>query len=289
MYLATFLQPLVDLNDAILKFWHNQVGLSWGASIIGLTVVVRAAILPLTFRQVRSMQALQRLQPEMKRIQERYKEDKQRQQQEMMKFYQEHGVNPLASCLPLVLQLPFFLSLFYLLRSHTFKMDIAGEEKFLFIPNLAKPLTGHPAALITMIVLYVVTQLISTMVSTMSADPNQRRLMLALPFVFVVFVFRFQAGLLVYWVATNTWTIGQQLFIKRFLPPPEPLAVGAAAAGSGGGGGGGGGSDGKGGGTPRAAKPRPASASGSNAPNGGGSKAPPPSPRKRKKRSGRRR
>jgi YidC/Oxa1 family membrane protein insertase len=283
---ATFLQPLVDLNDAILKFWHDNVGLSWGAAIIGLTVVVRAAILPLTFRQVRSMQALQRLQPEMKRIQERYKDDKQRQQQEMMKFYQEHGVNPLASCLPLLLQLPFFLSLFYLLRSSTFKEDIKGEESFLFIPNLAKPLTGHPAALITMIVLYVVTQLISTMVSTMSADPNQRRLMLALPFVFVFFVFRFEAGLLVYWVATNCWTIGQQLFIKRFLPPPEPLPAGAAAAGGGGGGGGG---DGKGGG-PRVAKPKPASGpSASNGGNGGSSKAPPPSPRKRKKRSGRRR
>src|SRR3954447_18859381 len=280
---ATFLQPLVDLNDAILKFWHNSVGLSWGAAIIGLTVVVRAAILPLTFRQVRSMQALQRLQPEMKRIQERYKEDKQRQQQEMMKFYQEHGVNPLASCLPLLLQLPFFLSLFYLLRSSTFKEDIKGEESFLFIPNLAKPLTGHPAALITMIVLYVVTQLISTMVSTMSADPNQRRLMLALPFVFVFFVFRFQAGLLVYWVATNTWTIGQQLFIKRFLPPPEPLAAGAAAASGGGG-------EGRGGGGPPAAKPKPAaSPSGSNGGEGGNAKAPPPSPRKRKKRPGRRR
>jgi YidC/Oxa1 family membrane protein insertase len=282
---ATFLQPLVDLNDAILKFWHDNVGLSWGASIIGLTVVVRAAILPLTFRQVRSMQALQRLAPEMKRIQERYKDDKQRQQQEMMKFYQEHGVNPLASCLPLLLQLPFFLSLFYLLRSSTFKEDIKGEESFLFIPNLAKPLTGHPAALITMIVLYVVTQLISTMVSTMSADPNQRRLMLALPFVFVFFVFRFQAGLLVYWVATNTWTIGQQLFIKRFLPPPEPLPAAAAAAGGGGGDGGG-----KGGG-PRVAKPKPAA--GPSAANGGGnsgsSKPPPASPRKRKKRSGRRR
>jgi len=192
-------------------------------------------------------------------------------------------VNPLASCLPLLLQLPFFLSLFYLLRSSTFKADIEGEESFLFIPNLAKPLTGHPAALITMIVLYVVTQLISTMVSTMSADPNQRRLMLALPFVFVFFVFRFQAGLLVYWVATNTWTIGQQLFIKRFLPPPEPLAAGAAAARGGGG-------DGKGGGGPPVAKPKPAaSPSGSNGGEGGNAKAPPPSPRKRKKRSGRRR
>jgi len=295
---ATFLQPLVDLNDAILKFWHNTVGLSWGASIIGLTFVIRAAILPLTFRQVRSMQALQRLAPEMKRIQERYKEDKQRQQQEMMKFYQEHGVNPLGSCLPLVLQLPFFFSLFYLLRSSTFKADIQGEESFLFIPNLAKPLTGHPAALAVMIVLYVGTQLASSMLTAMSADPNQRRLMLALPFVFVIFVFRFQAGLLVYWVATNVWTIGQQLIIKRYLPPPEPIPAGAAAAVGKGAGGGGGGSSGDGGkdGGKAPAKPPPsrakakAAAPAAEASEGNGAaKAPPPSPRKKKKRSGRRR
>jgi YidC/Oxa1 family membrane protein insertase len=326
MFLATFLQPLVDLNDAILKFWHNTIGVSWGVAIIGLTFVIRAAILPLTFRQVRSMQALQRLAPEMKRIQERYKEDKQRQQQEMMKFYQEHGVNPLGSCLPLVLQLPFFFSLFYLLRSSTFKADIQGEESFLFIPNLAKPLTGHPAALAVMIVLYVGTQLASSMLTAMSADPNQRRLMLALPFVFVIFVFRFQAGLLVYWVATNVWTIGQQLAIKRFLPPPEPITAGASlASGSGKGGG-----DGGGAAKPGAAKaaapakesggeakpkrgflarvaaaqeqasaskeadgkastPKKGAAATSNTGGNGAAKAPPPSPRKKKKRSGRRR
>ncbi|HYY51578.1 MAG TPA: YidC/Oxa1 family membrane protein insertase [Myxococcales bacterium] len=288
MYLATFLQPLVDLNDAILKFWHNTVGVSWGVAIIGLTIVVRAAILPLTFRQVRSMQALQRLAPEMKRIQERYKDDKQRQQQEMMKFYQEHGVNPLGSCLPLVLQLPFFFSLFYLLRSSTFKADIQGEESFLFIPNLAKPLTGHPAALITMIVLYVGTQLASSMLTAMSADPNQRRLMLALPFVFVIFVFRFQAGLLVYWVTTNVWTIGQQLVIKRFLPPPEPLPAGGAAAVAKAGGGGGGGGDG-GAAAKRAPKPKATAATADGGGGNGATKAPPPSPRKKKKRSGRRR
>jgi len=287
MYLATFLQPLVDLNDAILKFWHNTVGVSWGVAIIGLTVVVRAAILPLTFRQVRSMQALQRLAPEMKRIQERYKDDKQRQQQEMMKFYQEHGVNPLGSCLPLVLQLPFFFSLFYLLRSATFKADIKGEESFLFIPNLAKPLTGHPVALAVMIILYVGTQLASSLLTAMSADPNQRRLMLALPFVFVFFVFRFEAGLLVYWVTTNFWTIGQQLVIKRFLPPPEPLPAGAAAVTAGGKGGGDGGSA-PAKRPPKAAKPT-AAASDDGGGGNGGAKAPPPSPRKKKKRSGRRR
>ncbi len=285
MFIATFLQPLVDLNDAILKFWHNTVGFSWGASIIGLTVVIRAAILPLTFRQVRSMQALQRLAPEMKRIQERYKDDKQRQQQEMMKFYQEHGVNPLGSCLPLVLQLPFFFSLFYLLRSSTFKADVGAEKAFLFIPDLTKPLTGHPVALGVMIVLYVGTQLASTMLTAMSADPNQRRLMLALPFVFVIFVFRFQAGLLVYWVTTNVWTIGQQLVIKRFLPPPEPLPAGAAAAvGKGDGGGGDGGSP-----TKRGARPKPSAPAADGDGDNGNAKAPPQSPRKKKKRSGRRR
>jgi YidC/Oxa1 family membrane protein insertase len=286
MDLLTFIQPLVDLNDAILKFWHNDVGLSWGTSIIGLTFVIRLAILPLTFRQVRSMQAMQRLAPEMKRIQERYKEDKQRQQQELMKFYKEHGVNPLGSCLPLVLQLPFFFSLFYLLRSSTFKADIKGEEAFLFIPNLAKPLTGHPVALAVMIVLYVGTQLASSLLTAMSADPNQRRLMLALPFVFVVFVFRFQAGLLVYWVTTNVWTIGQQLIIKRFLPPPEPIPAGAAAAVAKGGGGGGG--DG-GTATKRGPKPKPSAPAAGNSGGNGVAKAPPPSPRKKKKRSGRRR
>src|SRR5215208_5374556 len=113
---ANILQPLIDINEAILRFWHDTIGFGWGASIIGLTVVIRLLILPLTFKQVRSMQALQRLQPEMKRLQARYKDDRQRLNQEMMKFYQEHKVNPLGSCLPILLQLPFFISLFYMLR-----------------------------------------------------------------------------------------------------------------------------------------------------------------------------
>ena len=109
--------------------------------------MIRIAILPLTFKGVKSMQRLQRLQPEIKQIQERYKDDKQRQNQEMMKFYQEK-VNPLGSCLPLLLQLPFFISLFYAAaQPSTFKADIAGNPSFFFIPNLAKTVTGHPAAL----------------------------------------------------------------------------------------------------------------------------------------------
>ncbi len=121
-------------RNSILQFWHDSAGFSWGASIIMLTVCVRLAILPLTFKQVRSMQDLQRLQPEMKRIQERYKDDRQRMNQEMMKLYQEHKVNPLGSCLPILLQLPFFIALFYLLRGDEFQQEHRGRaSRFLFI------------------------------------------------------------------------------------------------------------------------------------------------------------
>ena len=284
-----FIQPLVDVNEAVLKFFHNQLGFGWGMAIVGLTVVIRLAILPLTFKQVRSMQALQRLAPEMKRIQERYKEDKKRQQQEIMRFYQEHQVNPLASCFPLLLQLPFFVSLYQLQQSPHFKNEVHGAG-FLFIPNLTKSVTNHPAVLVTLIVIYVGTQLGASLVTMVNAqDPNQRRIMLALPFIFVFVIIRFPAGLIVYWITTNVWTIGQQLAVKRFLPAPEPLPAGAAAATSTRGGkaparGGDGAAASKG----RAGRAKPAAASGDGG-NGRPQKAPPPSPRKKKKRSGRRR
>ena len=101
------------------------------------------------------MQKLQVLQPEMKKIQERYKDDRQRMNQEMMKFYQENKVNPLGSCLPLLLQIPFFIGLFELLRSDSFKAEISDDPGFLFIDNLAEPLTDKPGWLAFMVVLYV--------------------------------------------------------------------------------------------------------------------------------------
>jgi YidC/Oxa1 family membrane protein insertase len=306
--LASILQPLEDLNEAILRFWHDTIGFGWGMSIIGLTVVVRLAILPLTFKQVRSMQALQRLQPEMKKIQQRFKDDKQRQQQAMMEFYKEHQVNPLASCLPLILQFPFFIGLYQTLNSKQFEREVGDNGRFLFIPDITQPLTDHTAVLIVMIVIYVSTQLLSSYVSAFNIqDKNQKRLLFLFPFLFVPIVVQFRAGLLVYWITTNVWTIGQQLFVRRFLPPPEPVAV---AAGAGGGGGkspkpvgaraaaGGGGktaaAEGNGGGGKASVKRKgSAGAKGSGGSNGsedgGPRKAPPPSPRKKKKRSGRRR
>jgi len=286
---ANVLQPLIDVAQSILNFWHDSAGLSWGVSIIMLTVVIRLAILPLTFKQVRSMQELQRLQPEMKRIQERFKEDRQRMNQEMMKLYQEHKVNPLGSCLPILLQLPFFIALFYLLQDDL-RQDICGQTakpcdevasgsaEFLFISDLTDQATG--GVLVALIVIYVATQLISMLITTVTADPTQRRIMLALPFIFVIFVINFEAGLIVYWITTNVWTIGQQLLVRKLFPKPEPIAA-KVDAGS----------------KPARGKP-PAQAAavaegkpkGAKAePDGGPKKGPPPGPRKKKKRTGRRR
>ena len=228
MYIANVLQPLVDACQWILEFWHDLIDSSdtltgsWGIAIILMTFTVRLIILPLTFKGVKSMQRLQTLQPAIKQIQERYKDDKQRMNQEVMAFYQREKVNPLSSCFPLLLQIPFFIALFSLLQSDSFQEDIADNPSFLAIDNLAENITD-PVLLGIVIVLYVGTQLAASAVTAISADPTQRRIMFALPFVFVIFIINFPAGLIVYWITTNVWTIGQQLLVKKLYPKPEPL------------------------------------------------------------------
>ena len=113
---ANIFQPLIDVFQSVLVFIHNSLSLQWGWAIVTLTIVIRALMIPLTVKQFHSMQQLQRHQPELKALQSKYKDDKQRQQQELMKFYKENNVNPLGSCLPMALQLPVFISLFYMLR-----------------------------------------------------------------------------------------------------------------------------------------------------------------------------
>jgi YidC/Oxa1 family membrane protein insertase len=291
---ANVLQPLINFCESIMVFFHDHVGFSWGLAIVFLTFVIRLLILPLTFRQVRSMQGLQRLQPEIKKLQAKYKDDKARLNQEMMAFYREHKVNPLSSCLPVLLQLPFFLALFYMLR-HDLRIHVCGESShpcgdipaahFLFIPDITDKATG--AALIVLLVLYVGSQLVSGLITTFTADRSQRIMMLALPFVFVTFIINFPAGLIIYWITTNFWTIGQQLAIKKFLPPPEPISVSACTGGAAAV------TAGKSPAKREKAAPSKASAKGSKeepaSSNGAEAKAPPPGPRKKKKRSGRRR
>src|SRR3954454_2796153 len=297
---ANVLQPLIDFFEGILKFFHDSVGFSWGLSIIALTIVVRAALVPLTLKQFHSMQALARLQPEIKKLQEKYKDDKQRLNQEMMRFYQENKVNPFSSCLPLAAQLPVFFSLFYMLRKDL-RFDIcpdiqdaakaAGktvpvpcgpvpEAHFLGIPDITNKATG--TVLAVLIVLYVTSQLLSSLLMPSTVDRNQRMIFLALPFLFIPFVINFPAGLLVYWITTNAWTSVQQYLVRRTIGPIVPPSDS----------GGGGGlfdrlrhpPDSDGGGT-NGAPPGRAPAKETVAAAG----PPPPSPRKKKQRSGRRR
>ncbi|HYH52747.1 MAG TPA: YidC/Oxa1 family membrane protein insertase [Solirubrobacterales bacterium] len=225
---ANILQPLIDIANAVLQFFHDDVGLSWGMSIIALTVVTRAVLLPLTYKQLKGMRALQALQPQLKEIQEKYKNDKQRMQQEMMRFYKENKVNPLASCFPLLAQLPIFITLFFLLRDELPEDILPGEESFLFINDLTEKAVG--GELIVLLVLYIGTQLISGLVMSVTADKSQRMLMFALPLIFVPFILNFPAGLILYWITTNFWTIGQQLVIQKVVPPPAAATAGGTAA-----------------------------------------------------------
>ena len=222
MLLGSFLQPLEDIANDVLVFLHDSVGLEYGAAIVVLTFITRALILPLSIKQIRSMREMSAIQPQVKEMQERYKDDRERMQREMMRIYQEHGVNPFASCLPLILQLPVFLALFYLLGSNTFKDEVrsVGEESFLFIEDITEKATGGP--LIALLVLYIGTSLIAGLIMTgRSAAPQQRLIAMGLPILFTPIMIGFPAGLLVYWISTNVWTMGQQAVVKLFFPPPE--------------------------------------------------------------------
>jgi YidC/Oxa1 family membrane protein insertase len=217
-----------------------------------------------------------------------------------MKFYQENKINPLASCLPLALQMPVFISLFYMLRKDL-RHDICPEinpptvpnpkpcgsseaSQFFFIPDITDKATG--AVLIVLVVMYIGSQLLSSVFMSTSADRNQRLIMMGLPFFFVPFVIGFPAGLLVYWITTNMWTVGQGIVVRRLAPHPNLATAG-------------------GGGTAlptgaRAAAPERRRRSRDQEEDGAAAEkqpaaeparaaAPPPPPRKKKKRSGRRR
>ena len=317
LVLGNILQPLIDFFHWFLTRFHDNLGLSWGTSIIALTLLVRSVLLPVTYKSSKSMIRLQQLAPQMKAMQKKYKEDPQRLQQETMKFYRENSVNPFASCLPMVAQLPVFLSLYYMLRvdlRHDICPNInpvkgvnplpcghTPESSFLFIPDLTDKATG--AVLVVLIILYVGSQLVSTLLMSATADKNQRMIFLALPFLFVAFIWQFPAGLLVYWITTNLWTILQQSIIKKRLGPLREEAAAAAKAAqekaeleegkSKGKGGGQSKGKGKGGGRALGKLSPNAATAGDGT---GGSKArssgngpPPAPPRKKKKRSGRRR
>jgi YidC/Oxa1 family membrane protein insertase len=230
---ANIFQPLIDAAEAVIVFLHDDVGFGWGMAIVGLTFITRLLILPLSIKQIKSMRALQELQPQMKEIQEKYKDDRERMQREMMAFYQENGINPLASCWPLLLQLPVFLSLFYLLQGDSFQADVeaAPPVGWLFIESLVEKPAG--TELVILIALFIGTQLAAGMVMASRVEGPQRIIMFVLPVVIAPFIITQPAGLAVYWISTNIWTLGQQYVVKRVAPPPEaakPEVVAAAKA-----------------------------------------------------------
>ena len=220
--MESILSPLIDAANAILTFLHDDVGLVYGAGIVILTFITRALILPLSVKQIRSMREMSAIQPLLKEVQEKYKDDRQRMQREQMRLFQEHGVNPLASCLPLLLQLPVFIALFYLLQGDEFQDEVAaaGEESWLFINDLTEKATG--SALIILLALYIGTSVIAGLIMTggRSASAQQRLISMGLPIVFTPIMISFPAGLLVYWISTNIWTMGQQAVVRLFFPPP---------------------------------------------------------------------
>jgi YidC/Oxa1 family membrane protein insertase len=220
--LASILAPLENIVRHVLVFLHVHGGLTWAWSIVALTIIVRIVLVPLTVRQIHSMQNLQRHAPQMKEIQKKYKGDRQRMNEEMMKFYKENRINPASSCLPLLLQIPVFLSLYLVLKHFDFKAHGGSLSWLGFVPNITAHANSHWSGYVLLVV-YAASQVASTMFMSTTMDKTQRYLLMALPIFFIFIVARFPAGLVLYWMTTNLWTVGQGVVTRRLVPKtPAP-------------------------------------------------------------------
>jgi YidC/Oxa1 family membrane protein insertase len=219
------LSPLENVMKSILDFLHSSVGLPWAWSIVALTILVRIVLVPLTVRQIHSMQSLQAHAPEMKEIQRKYKGDRAKLNEELMKFYKENHINPAASCLPLLAQFPVFIALYFTLKNGTH--HITGSWLHI-VPNISAKATSHWSGFL-LLAIYGGSQIASTYFMGATMDKTQRRIMMFLPIVFITFVAQFPMGLILYWMTTNLWTVGQGLITRRLVPKPNPVAAAAPA------------------------------------------------------------
>jgi YidC/Oxa1 family membrane protein insertase len=224
---ASILTPLEDLLRHILNALHS-VGLPWAWSIVGLTIIVRMLLVPLTVKQIHSMQNMQAHAPQMKEIQRKYKGDRAKLNEELMKFYKENNINPAASCLPLLAQLPIFIGLFYTLRAFAkhppggqAAIDRGDFSWLHFVPDITKHANSHWSGYV-LLAIYVLSQVASTYFMSGTMQKSQRYLMMILPFVFIPFIVRFPTGLVLYWMTTNLWTVGQGLITRRLIPKVGP-------------------------------------------------------------------
>src|SRR5918998_4242756 len=218
LILLSILSPVEDVLTWALEWFHDSLGLTWAWAVVALTIGVRILLVPLTVRQIHSMQRMQQHLPEMKEIQKRYKNDKRKQNEELMKFYRENQINPASSCLPIIPQIPIFFALYFVLRDFDDEIypEYPGSDLgwLGFVPDLTANITEHWSGYL-LVAVYVASQVASAYFMSMTADRTQRILFLVLPFLLVPFIIDppggtvFPVGLLLYWVTTNLWTVGQ--------------------------------------------------------------------------------
>ncbi len=225
------LKQLADVMQFLLTQIHEGLSFTWGWSIIVLTIVVRLALVPLTVKQQQSMRQMQALQPEIKAIQQKHAGDRAAVQAATMEFYRERKVNPFGSCLPMLAQVPIFLSLYLALRDESHYRD-GTPLSFLsadFIPDITMHLSalgdeGLTTTLAVLMVIYVGSQMLSTLLVPSTVDKAQKYIFLFMPLIFAIFILKsptaIPVGLMVYWITSNLWTVGQGAVIRRFFPPP---------------------------------------------------------------------
>ncbi len=211
-FLERVFSPLTNILGTGLEFFHAQ-GLPWWLSIALLTVIVRTLLFPLTLKQVKSMRAMQDLKPEMDRLRAKYKDNRQKQQEELMKLYQERQVNPLGGCLPLLVQMPIFITMFYVIRGFGKEHPDFVQGGILWFQDLTK---ADPLYILP--ILSAVTMLAASEITAKNLEPQQRWMMRILPVVFTVFLLTFPAGLFMYWITSNLVTLVQNYLIYNHGP-----------------------------------------------------------------------
>jgi YidC/Oxa1 family membrane protein insertase len=247
---------IVQFHAVLSPIFGPDTGWSWGLSIVFLVILIRICLIPLFVKQIKATRAMQAIQPKMKAIQERYKNDKQRQSEEMMKLYKDAGTNPFSSCLPIIVQMPFFSALYGVLNNishgHTVgvinssllasaqKAHIFGAPLSVKFTDSADKITALGASPTTVRIVAAVMiilmagsqfvtqrQLMTKNVDTSVKTPfmqQQKMLMYVFPVMFAVFGINFPIGVLVYWLTTNVWSMGQQLVVIRRNPTPGSIA-----------------------------------------------------------------
>lgn len=247
---------LVAFHAALGPIFGSKSGITWALSIVGLVLVIRVALIPLFVKQIRAQRNLQIIQPRMKEIQEKFAGDRERQSQEMMKVYRETGTNPLSSCLPILLQSPVFFALFSVLQgiatntprgvfassSYASTFESARQAVMFGVPlhstfkdagQTPTPMATEVLAL-TLVILMTATTFITQrqlMVKNVAADnpmvQQQKMMMYIFPFMFAIGGFGFPIGVLIYWLVSNLWTMGQQFWVIRNSPQPNTPAYAA--------------------------------------------------------------